>query len=61
MYLCPGIKTFAAAHVQQCGGVFFLIRSEALTGRGGGPQLFAFRKTQRKRQYIGPPTRIAKG
>jgi hypothetical protein len=33
--------------------VFFLVRSDAVTGVGGSPLLFAFRKTPRKQQYIG--------
>jgi hypothetical protein len=38
---------------QQWGGVFFLVRSEAVTRGRGSPLFFTFRKTPRKRQYIG--------
>jgi hypothetical protein len=31
----------------------FSVRSDAVTGGGGSPLLFAFRKTPRKQQYIG--------
>jgi hypothetical protein len=49
-----GVRSEAVARQrQQRGGVFFLVGSEADTGRGGSPLLFAFRKTPRKRQYIG--------
>jgi hypothetical protein len=37
---------------QQWGGVFFLVSSEAVTGRAGSPLLLAFRKNPRTQEYI---------